>query len=225
MKNKISLFLTISFVLSTGLSAVFAQRPGSPFKGTINYKITYPDSKMEATQLAMLPQTMKVRMNGNKARIEMSMSGINQVIIMDADQQSTVFLVDMMGQKIAMKPNKGADKPSGKEPVVTVASETKEIAGFACKKAEIHFGDEKSKASPMIVYFTEDIGNNKLFYDNEYRTLPGIPMEFFYKMQGMNMYMTAVSVEKGKVSAKEFEVPSDYKEMTPEQLRQSFGGN
>ncbi len=225
MNRNFSVFLTITFALTIGLSAAFAQKPGSPFKGVINYKITYPDSKMEASQLAIMPQSMKVLMNGNKARIEMAMSGINQVIIMDADQQSTVILIDMMGQKVAMKPNKGADRPSGKEPVVTVTSETKEIAGFTCKKAEIHFGDEKSKESPMIVYYTEGIGNNKLFYDNEYRTLPGIPMEFYYKMQGMNMYMTAVSVEKGKVSGKDFEVPSDYKEMTPDQLRQMFGGN
>jgi hypothetical protein len=47
---------------------------------------------------------------------------------------------------------------------------------------------------------------------------------FYYKMQGMSMLLTATTVEKGKVSNRDFEVPSDYKEMTPEELRQMFGG-
>lgn len=39
------------------------------------------------------------------------------------------------------------------------------------------------------------------------------------------MYLTAISVEKGKVSNKDFDVPSGYTEMTPDQLRQLFGGH
>jgi hypothetical protein len=50
-------------------------------------------------------------------------------------------------------------------------------------------------------------------------------MEFNFKMQGMSMQLVASSVEKGKVSNKDFEIPSDYKETTPEELRQMFGGN
>ncbi|MFH1121476.1 MAG: hypothetical protein V1775_16785 [Bacteroidota bacterium] len=221
-KNLIAPILIITFALISGTS--YAQKPGSPFKGVINYKVSYPDSKMDATQQAMLPQTMKVSLNGNKARIDINMASISQVILLDSDLKTTTVLLDMMGQKVAMKPNKKSEKPDAKEPVLTMTSETKEIAGFLCKKAEISFGDEKSKATPVTVFFTDAIGNNKIFYDNEYRTLPGIPMEFQYKMQGMNMLLTASSVEKGRVSGSEFDVPSDYKEMTPEQLRELFGG-
>ncbi|MBK6962960.1 MAG: hypothetical protein IPH20_03240 [Bacteroidales bacterium] len=202
----------------------YSQKAGSPFKGVINYKITYPEAKMEASQMAQMPQSAKVTLNGNKTRIDMNMPSMSQVVLLDADLLTTIFLVDMMGQKVALKPNKKNGPAAGKEPVIVITPETKEIAGFVCKKAEINFGDEKSKGSPIIVYYTEAIGNNKIFYDNEYRTLPGIPMEFYYKMQGMSMLLTATTVEKGKVSNRDFEVPSDYKEMTPEELRQMFGG-
>lgn len=219
-------FVKYSIVLALFILAisVSAQKPGSPFKGVINYKVSYPDSKIEASQQAMLPQTMKVSLNGNKTRIDINMPSMTQIVLMDADLLTTKVLLELMGQKIYMKPNKAASKTGGKEPVVVILPETKEIAGFVCKKAEINFGDEKSKASPIIVYYTEAIGNNKIFYENEYRTLPGIPMEFQYKMQGMNLLLTASSVEKGKISNKDFEVPSEYKEMTPEQLREMFGG-
>jgi GLPGLI family protein len=221
-KNLIASIFIITFAFTAGFA--LAQKPGSPFKGVINYKVSYPDSKMEASQQAMMPQTMKVSLSGNKTRIEMAMASMSQIILIDSDLKTTTVLLDMMGQKIAMKPNRKTDRPDAKEPVVKMTSETKEIAGYLCKKAEVSFGDEKSKGTPLIVYFTEAIGNNRIFYDNEYRTLPGIPMEFQYKMQGMNMLLTASSVEKGKVSNRDFEVSSEYKEMTPEQLREMFGG-
>ncbi|KAF0195831.1 MAG: hypothetical protein FD166_2797 [Bacteroidetes bacterium] len=221
-KNLIASIFIITFAFTAGFT--LAQKPGSPFKGVINYKVSYPDSKMEASQQAMMPQTMKVSLSGNKTRIEMAMASMSQIILIDSDLKTTTVLLDMMGQKIAMKPNKKTDRPDAKEPVVKMTNETKEIAGYLCKKAEVSFGDEKSKGTPLIVYFTEAIGNNRIFYDNEYRTLPGIPMEFQYKMQGMNMLLTASSVEKGKVSNRDFEVSSEYKEMTPEQLREMFGG-
>lgn len=224
MKKKLFLaciFITVSFVTVTD---VYSQKAGATFKGIINYKITYPESKMEATQLAMLPQAMKLSLDGNKARIDMNMASVSQVILLDSDQKTTTILLDLMGLKIAVKPDKLTDLASDNEPVVNITSETKEIAGLICKKAEIHFGDDKSMGEPVTVYFTDALGNNQVFYDNEYRTLPGIPMEFSYKMQGMSMLMIAASIEKGKVSKNDFKIPEDYKEMTPEELRQMFGG-
>ncbi len=224
MKNNLITFALIILSATAGINVAEAQRSGSSFKGYITYNVSFPGSGSDAAQSAMLPNKMKVALNGNKARLELFMSGVSQIILSDADLQTTIVLADVMGQKLAVKPNRAERMTAPKEPVVTVTAETRDIAGYKCKKAEIHYGDEKSKESPVIVWFSEDIGNNRLFYDNEYRTLPGIPMEFTFKLQGMEMFLTAVSVEKGKVSNKEFEVPSDYKEMTPEQLRQMFGG-
>lgn len=222
-RNHLYTILMLVFAFATVLTG-YSQKAGSPFKGVINYDVTYPDTKMEASQMAMLPKTMKVSLNGNKARIDINMPSMSQIVLLDADLKTTTVLIDMMDKKIALKPNKKNESAKINEPVIVNTSETKEIAGFVCKKAEINFGDEKSIGSPIIVYYTDAIGNNKIFYDNEYRTLPGIPMEFQYKMQGMNMLLTAKSVEKGKVSNRDFEVPSEYKEMTPEELRQMFGG-
>lgn len=222
LNNKLTVYiLAITFLLS-GFTQARAQKAGSPFKGVINYTVSYPDAQLDASQQAMMPKTVKVTLNGNKARIDINMPSMSQVVLLDSDQKSTIMLFEMAGNKVALKPNKKGN--STKEPVVVQTTETKDIAGFTCKKAEINFGDEKSKGSPIVVYYTEEIGNNKIFYDNEYRTLPGIPLEFYYKMQGMSMLLTATSIEKGKVSNRDFEVPSDYKEMTPDELRQMFGG-
>lgn len=221
MRLTTTIFLTLALIFSVVESK--AQSKGQEFKGTITYQITYPDLNLDAAQLKAMPQTMVLKVNGSKSRADITMSGIDQIMLMDSEAKATTILLTMNGEKLALKPNKGKG-PAGKEPVVEPANESKEIAGFVCKKANIHFGDDRSKANPIEVYYSEEVGNNKLFYDNEYRNLTGIPLQFRYKMQGMNMLLTAVNVEKGKVSNKEFDVPSVYKETTPEQLRQMFGG-
>lgn len=214
-----TILLALSFL--TAFTAI-AQSKGNAFKGTITYQVTYPDANISAAQAASMPKSVTLKLNGNKTRAEIDMAEVNQVLLLDSDAKSTIILVDINGQKAAINPKKN-ERTLGKEPVVEPASETKEIAGYVCKKANIHFGDEKSKASPIEVYYSDEIGNNKIFYDNEYRNLTGIPLEFRYKMQGMNMLLTATKVESGRVSNRDFEVPSDYKEMTTEELRQMFG--
>lgn len=197
---------------------------GGTFKGIITYEVTYPGMNIEPSQMAHLPQTVILTTNGEKAKFDVAMTSMNQSMIIDPEAKTTTLLLEMMGNKVMLNPKKG-DASVGKEPVVNITTETKEIAGYPCKKAEISFGDEKSKADPIIVYFSEDLGSNKLFYDNEYRTLPGIPLEFTYTMQGRSMHMVAKTIEKTRVSSKDLSVPAGYEEMTPEQLRQMFGGN
>lgn len=219
LKTSIILLLTVAIY-----SCVMAQTPkGNDFKGTITYNITYPDANLDASQMSSMPQTMTLYLSGPKSKAQLKMGEMDQTLIMDAEAKTTVILVNINGQKAAIKPKKN-DRPTAKDPIVESANETKEIAGYVAKKANIHYGDEKSKASPIQVYYSEELGTNKIFYDNEYRNLPGVPLEFRYKLQGMNMLLTATKIEKGRVSNREFEIPGDYKETTPEELRKMFGG-
>ncbi len=212
--------LITAIMLSTPADA----QKGGTFKGIIIYDVTYPGMNIEPAQMANLPQKVIMTTNGELVKFDVAMTSMNQSMIIDPGAKTTTVLLEMMGKKVMLKPQKGTP-PAGKEPEVKVTPETKEIAGYKCQRAEISFGDEKSKADPIVVYFSEELGSNKLFYDNEYRTLPGIPLEFTFKMQGRNMHMVAKSIEKTRVSSKDLSVPSGYEEMTPEQLRQMFGGN
>lgn len=219
---KLKLTIGIAMLLLTSAITANAQGKGDAFRGVITYNVTYPNSNMDESQLAAMPKIMKVMLNGNKTRAEVTSGGINQILLTDSDAKTTFILADLHGSKMAIKANTASKV--NKEPIVEPTNETKEIAGYVCKKANIHYGDERTKANPIVVYYTNEIGNNKLFYDNEYRNLDGIPLEFNYKYQGMNMLLTAVKIEKSKVSNREFEVPSDYKVTTPEEVRKMYGG-
>ena len=99
---KRSLFTTsiILFALLLSAGASFA---GKPFEGVITFKITYPDNKISESQMAMFPKLLTVSIKGTKARTDLEMSGMNTVEITDYVDKTKIALINMMGQKYAIK--------------------------------------------------------------------------------------------------------------------------
>ena len=117
---------------------LFAFAAGKTFEGVITYKISYPDSKFTERQLAMFPKLMTVSVKGTKSKTEMSTGMGNQTEIIDYAEKTKIALLDMMGQKYAIKQTtEEIQKEMSKEPAgkVEITSETKTIAGYTCKKA------------------------------------------------------------------------------------------
>ena len=196
-------------------------------EGVITYKISYPDSKFTESQMAMFPKLMSVMIKGSKSKTEMITGMGNQTEINDYTEKSKVSLLDMMGQKYAIKET-AADiqKEMEKEPPATVevTNETKNIAGYLSKKAIVTTNQDGEK-TVYEVWFTEELGSKDVnFADPVYKDINGVLMEFQMKTPQISMKFTVSSVEKKNVSAKEFEIPSDYKLTTKEELKSKFGG-
>jgi hypothetical protein len=224
MKN-IIMKSNLAFVLLFFISvAVMAAKP---FDGVITYKISYPDSKYTEAQLNMFPKVMTVSVKGSKARTEMNVGGGTTVEILDYASKTKVALINMMGQKYAIKQTQqeiekeNAGQPKG---TVNITSETKNIAGYNCKKA-IVTSDEDGVKTTFEVWFTEELGGKDANFDNPlYKDINGVLMEFSLKTPQISMRFSATSVEKKAVSAKDFEIPSDYTLTTQEELKSKFGG-
>lgn len=200
---------------------------GKPFEGIITYKITYPDSKFTESQLAMFPKVMTVMVKGSKSKTEMSTGMGNQTEINDYTEKTKTALLDMMGQKYAIKETAAEiQKDMEKEPTakVEVTNETRTIAGYVCKKALVT-AEQDGKKTVFEVWFTDEIGSKDANFDNAlYKEIDGVLMEFMMKTPQLTMKFTVSSVEKKSVSAKEFEIPADYKLTTKEELKSKFGG-
>ena len=197
------------------------------FEGVITYKISYPDSKFTESQMAMFPKQMSVMIKGSKSKTEMITGMGNQTEINDYTEKSKISLLDMMGQKYAIKET-AADiqKEMEKEPPATVevTNETKTIAGYLSKKAIVTTNQDGEK-TVYEVWFTEELGSKDVnFADPIYKDINGVLMEFLMKTPQITMKFTVSSVEKKNVAAKEFEIPSDYKLTTKEELKSKFGG-
>jgi hypothetical protein len=225
MKKLSSIF--IPAIIFAWIIPIMAIAGGKPFEGIITYKISYPDSKFTESQLAMFPKLMTVTIKGTKSKTDMSSGMGNQTEIIDYTDKTKIALLDMMGQKYAIKETADEiQKDMEKEPAgkVEVTNETKTIAGYQCKKA-IVTTEEDGEKSTYEVWFTSELGSKETNFDKSiYKEIDGVLMEFLMKTPQITMKFTVSSVEKKSVSTKEFEIPSDYKLTTKEELKSKFGG-
>jgi predicted transcriptional regulator len=224
--KKLLTLLSCAAILAIILPAI-AFAGVKPFEGVITYKITYPDSKFTESQLAMFPKLMTVLVKGAKSKTEMSTGMGNQTEINDYTDKTKIALLDMMGQKYAIKETAAEiQKDMEKEPAakVEITNETKTIAGYLCKKAMVT-SEQDGEKTVYEVWFTNEIGSKDANFDNPlYKDIDGVLMEFLMKTPQITMKFTVSSVEKKSVSAKEFEIPADYKLTTKEELKSKFGG-
>ncbi|MCX6279792.1 MAG: DUF4412 domain-containing protein [Bacteroidetes bacterium] len=200
---------------------------GKPFEGVITFKITYPDNKFSESQMAMFPKVLTVSIKGTKSRSDLQMSGMNTVEITDYTEKTKVALLNMMGQKYAIKQTSAEiekEMEKGGKATVEITSETKVIAGYTCKKAVITLNDDGVK-STFEAYYTSELGGKMANFDNPlYKDIDGILLEFVINNREVNMKFTATSVEKKNLPAKDFEIPSDYTLTTQEELKSKLGG-
>lgn len=214
MKNTILTFLIITaFSIQS-----FGQKN---FEGTVTFKITYGELPPEmAGYESMLPSESITKIkNGNSKTTQTTAMGTN-ITISDKTGNVTI-LMNMMGQKFAIKESVDKEKDATTIPIITYVDETKEIAGYTCKKAELKFADADEI---MVVYYTEEIvattSNSQLSVDG----LKGFMMEYSINNQGIEMIISASTVTKEKISDAEFTIPADYEVITKEDFQKMMSG-
>ena len=148
--------------------------------------------------------------------------------IFDAPTQVSNMLMDMMGQKFNIK-NTAADladqkKKAGMVITVKPTTDTKTIAGYNCKKAIMTVKSNQSAEQTFDVYFTEDFDVSKFNFGNTLPEVNGLALEFSMAQGPFSLKMVARSVKKENIAASEFAIPTDYKQVTTEELKTMFGG-
>jgi len=214
-------FFTLIFASLLFIGQSFAQ---ANFEGTIKFKIEYEDLPEEMVEMEeMLPKEMVTKIKGNKNRTEQNSGMGNTINILDGDKKSSISLINMMGNKIAVEMNlkemeiqkakMGNDAP----PEIEYADGTKKIAGYICKEATITIAGTDET---VTIFFTSEIQTQKI--GEQYEGFEGFPMQYKISAQGLTMVITATSVTKETISKSEFTIPEDYKRMTSEEFQKSI---
>jgi GLPGLI family protein len=126
-------------------------------EGQITYDITYlnlPEEAMEYEK--MMPDKMILSFKGTKTRSETKggMSMTNQTTIYNGETEELYTLVDMMGNKAAvMQSKEDLEEEDNQDYEVIHLDETKEIAGYHCKKAIV----KDDKGNEYTVYYAPDL--------------------------------------------------------------------
>jgi GLPGLI family protein len=195
-------------------------------EGKVVYDITYPDTDMPDEQMAMMPTESSMFFKGTQSRVEMKMGmGMNQVVLFDNKNKVMTMLMDMMGSKTAVKMTeedlkKQKEKTGKSDYQIKVTDETKDVAGYKCKKAIVTTKD----GGTFDLYFTDQITFKNGDWASEFKGVDGFPLQYKITQGEMTMQLTAKTVSKEKVDDALFTVPSDYKYMTQEEMMKMYGG-
>src|ERR1051325_2984496 len=153
---------------------------GSEFEGKIVYSIDISGGNMPPQAKSMMAgSTATVYVKGDKAKTEMNMGMQTTTSYFDRKTNKSVTLMEIMGNKYQLKQE---DKKDAKKPDIktNITSETKTIAGYACKKAEVTMTDEKGTHT-FNIWFTEEISNHiNTSNENAYqfKDIKGTPLEY-----------------------------------------------
>ena len=143
--NMKKIILAIWLVLVVAINAKAQKK----FEGVVTYAISFENSGLPPEALEMLKGAESVvYIKGDKRRVDMNTAMQSTSSIMDNKTKIVLMAMDIMGQKYLIRMNE-ADLKKEKEtaPAITIKylDETKEIAGYKCKKAEITTKSKEGK--------------------------------------------------------------------------------
>jgi GLPGLI family protein len=94
--------------------------------------------------------------------------------------------------------------------------ETSVISGYTCKKAIAKL----KNGTTFTVYYTTDISIPNKSYDAQFKTLPGLAVQYEMQSGKMKFKFTLAKVSFDAVSSSKFEIPkSGYRVMTYDETK------
>lgn len=216
MKNRISVLALLLF-FSVGL---FAQKKMK--KGQITYKVTEVKSKKAGTRM-LEGMEMQLYFDNALHKLEISAMGglIHMATISDLEKETHASLFNMMGKKVKVLENKLPKTNKKKTYKITYnRDEVKTIAGYPCYQAIM----TSPEGTILTAYVTNKIKARHPYFIKLFAGLEGWPMLYTIDNNGMRMTFAAQSTNANADVSKVFDIPTDYEEKTPEELKSMMGG-
>ncbi len=217
--KKIFLALSISFFFT--LSS--CDKIGGSHEGVIEYDAAPIDANNPMASLA--PSKMSLKYKDDKTCMEISagMGLFFTTVISNPETKTLTQTVKLLNKKVFhVFDSQAIEKEVAKMPAITIeqTTETKEIAGYKCKKAIVKFNDNSHP--PFSIYYTDAIKIADANWNSPFKQIDGVLMEYQVDKYGMEMKFTAKTVNKIEVDDATFESPKDYKEVSQKELDEMF---
>jgi len=193
------------------------------FIGKISYNIDYDLDEYMESQRSMLPTQMTTFISKNASRIEQETMIGEQIVISNHKNNSSVLLMNLMGQKVSINIPYKEDKTETNKVHIQYLEDEKMIVGYACKKAIYYsYSSNKEDTTSIIVYYTPEISAK---YNQQFKKLKGLPLEYSVITQGMTLNFVANEIIQQKVAKSLFKTPKDYNSMSLEDFQKMMGGS
>jgi GLPGLI family protein len=223
MKKTLFAALAVLTVGTIGVTSMSFTTPApsadATFEGVITYTVSVEGGNPQAAQM-MKNATMTMYFKPGKSKVVMDMGMMKTTAFADKGADSVTTLMDMGSNKYISKTANKSKSGDANAANIKYLDDTKTIAGYNCKKAQITGKD----GTPADVWYTEDIPSSYGGKEGEYSGLKGFPLQFSGSSHGMTITYTAQSVTKQSVSDDTFTIPSGYSPM-PAGMRGGMGGH
>ena len=210
--NRFPLLVFLVFVCSP----MFAQKTLS--EGLIQYDVSVQTGSNEPKLADMFDGAKAtLYLKGTQSRTELSSALGTTSTIYDHKTGIGVVLRDFGAQKLLIKLNRSnwADKNKKYDGIVfKQTGDTKNIAGYKCEKAIATLKD----GTTFTVFFTREVVAENDQYDAQFKSLPGIPLEYESIVGNLKVKYSASKISFDPVPVVKFEIPkSGFREMTYEE--------
>ncbi|MEO8961828.1 MAG: hypothetical protein ABI325_08105 [Ginsengibacter sp.] len=215
MKNSILVFFL--FLLFLGFSAI-GQKVLK--EGSLIYNMSVETGVGEPKMADMFDgATTTIYLKGNQSRSELVSSLGSEATLYNAVTGTGIILKDYSGQKlmITLSPQNWDDNNKKYEGIVFEnTGESASISGFNCKKANAKL----KNGTIFTVFYTTDVAITNKSYDAQFKTLPGLPVQYEMQSGKMKFKFTLSKIDYNPVSAAKFEIPkSGYRVLTYEETK------
>jgi GLPGLI family protein len=210
--RKIGLLLACVFI------ATLAKAQKTLSEGSIVYDVSVQTGS-DQPQLADMfdGASATLFLKGGLSRSELVSALGSSVTIHDNKTGNGIVLREYGPQKLLIKMNRQnwEDKNKKYEGIkFSKTGDTKTIAGYKCEKAIATLKD----GSSFTVYYSEEIIAENKEYDAQFKSLPGLPLEYESSVGKLVVKYAASKVSFDPVPIQKFETPkSGYREMTYEE--------
>jgi len=217
------LYLLIIVILSFFLSCNNTENTSTKNEGVITYDITYLEADKISTMIELLPSEMTMKFKENSTKIYMGLGIFNTAYISKASDDSSSILLQIMYAKYHYKEHRNdssilfTDMPGLQ---IEYTDETKEIAGYKCKRANIKY--DGYGGENFSVYYTDQININNPNRNNPFRDINGVLLEFQLVLLDLNMKFTANNVENIQVPPEEFEPSVEFENAEKEKMEETL---
>jgi hypothetical protein len=211
-------FIALSILIFSGCG--IGEKFESKSEGVIIYDISFPFEE-PSVLLDLYPKEMYFHFKGNKmhSEIRSSYDILNSDFIIDHDTRSLVQMLKNMSQRSYMSlDEQGVASWMSQfgqfrfEPT----EEQMTIAGYICQKTLAHFND--SSLPPVTIYHTKGIGLLNDNWWNQFKGIDGFLFGYEIEQFGKRMRFMAREVRFEAVEDAKFQVPSNYKHISPDEM-------
>ncbi|MGH2565528.1 MAG: DUF4412 domain-containing protein [Ginsengibacter sp.] len=212
------LYKKIFLIICVSPLSIFAQKNLS--EGSLVYNISVETGSSQPKMADMLDgATTTVYLKGTDSRTEM-VSGLgSEATIYNAATGKGVILKDYSAQKLMITLTPADWEKNNKKYEGITFENTGEsivIAGFNCQKAIAKLKD----GSSFTVYYTKDINVTNKDYDYQFKTLPGLAVQYEMETGKMKFKFTLAKINYSVVPSSKFEIPkSGYRVLTYEETK------